>query len=75
MLRDADSQTFNAIYIVCGYTALRYGIDSLVAIIEQNNTISAFLFQTRSFYFVEEHPQKSNVCYGKAMVFSFFTNV
>ena len=34
MLKDADPNYFSGIYIVCGYTDLRYGIDSLAAIIE-----------------------------------------
>ena len=32
MFRDANPGSFSAIYIVCGYTDLRYGIDSLAAI-------------------------------------------
>ena len=35
MLKDADPKYFARIYIVCGRTDLRYGIDSLVAIIER----------------------------------------
>ena len=31
MLKDADPSYFAGIYIVCGYTDLRYGIDSLAA--------------------------------------------
>ena len=34
MLKDADPNSFAGIYIVCGYTDMRYGIDSLAAIIE-----------------------------------------
>ena len=34
MLRDADPSSFTAIYIVCGRTDMRYGIDSLAAILE-----------------------------------------
>ena len=30
MLKDANPKSFAGIYIVCGYTDLRYGIDSLV---------------------------------------------
>ena len=37
MLRDADPNYFTGIYIVCGYTDLRFGIDSLAAIIERNS--------------------------------------
>ena len=33
MLKDADPKYFAGIYIVCGYTDLRYGIDSLATII------------------------------------------
>ena len=54
MLKDADPRSFSGIYIVCGYTDLRYGIDSLSAIIERRfhkqlfvpNTL--FLFCGRS---------------------------
>ena len=42
MLRDADPNYFAGIYIVCGYTDLRYGIDSLAAIIEQKYKLSLF---------------------------------
>ena len=54
MLKDADPRYFPAVCIVCGYTDLRYGIDSLSAIIERRfhkqlfvpNTL--FLFCGRS---------------------------
>lgn len=46
MLRDADPNYFAGIYIVCGYTDLRYGIDSLAAIIEQKYKLSLFVPNT-----------------------------
>mgnify|MGYP004630911343 FL=1 len=46
MLRDADPNCFNGIYIVCGYTDLRYGIDSLSAIIKQRYKMSLFVPNT-----------------------------
>ena len=46
MLRDADPSCFNGIYIVCGYTDLRYGIDSLSAIIKQRYKMSLFVPNT-----------------------------
>ena len=42
MFRDASPNSFTGIYIVCGYTDLRYGIDSLAAIIEQRYEIDLF---------------------------------
>ncbi len=42
MLKDADFSYFPAVYIVCGYTDLRYGIDSLAAIIEKKYKVSLF---------------------------------
>lgn len=54
MLRDADFDHFAGVYIVCGYTDLRYGIDSLAAIIERRFHMrlfvpnSLFLFCGRS---------------------------
>lgn len=46
MLKDADPNYFTGIYIVCGYTDLRYGIDSLAAIIEQKYQMSLFVPNT-----------------------------
>ena len=43
MLKDVKAGYFSAIYIVCGYTDLRYGIDSLAAIIEQRYHKSLFV--------------------------------
>ena len=54
MLKDANPSSFAGIYIVCGYTDLRYGIDSLAAIIENRFHMrlfvpnSLFLFCGRS---------------------------
>ncbi len=42
MLKDADFNTFTAVYLVCGYTDLRYGIDSLAAIIEKKYKMNLF---------------------------------
>lgn len=44
MLNDAGPKYFAAIYIVCGYTDLRYGIDSLAAIIECKYKVSLICF-------------------------------
>ena len=44
--RDADPDYFKGIYIVCGYTDLRFGIDSLAAIIEQKYHKSLFVPNT-----------------------------
>lgn len=46
MLRDADPNSFAGIYIVCGFTDLRYGIDSLAAIIEQRYHMDLFVPNT-----------------------------
>ena len=46
MLKDADSNYFAGIYIVCGYTDLRYGIDSLAAIIERKYHMPLFVPNT-----------------------------
>lgn len=46
MLRDADPSRFSGIYIVCGRTDLRYGIDSLAAIIERKYRRSLFVPNT-----------------------------
>jgi len=46
MLRDASFQSFSGVYVVCGYTDLRYGIDSLAAIIEQKYKMQLFVPNT-----------------------------
>ena len=46
MLKDADPVYFTGIYIVCGYTDLRYGIDSLAAIIERRYHMNLFVPNT-----------------------------
>ena len=46
MLKDADPSYFAGIYIVCGYTDLRYGIDSLAAIIERRYHMNLFVPNT-----------------------------
>lgn len=46
MLRDANPKSFASIYIVCGYTDLRYGINSLAAIIENRYKMSLFVPNT-----------------------------
>ena len=43
MLRDADPRSFAGIYLICGYTDMRYGIDSLAAIIEKRYHLSLFV--------------------------------
>ena len=42
MLKDAPFSSFSAVYIVCGRTDLRYGIDSLAAIIERKYHMPLF---------------------------------
>lgn len=46
MLRDADPSSFSAVYLVCGYTDMRYGMDTLAAIIEQRYHLPLFVPDT-----------------------------
>lgn len=46
MLKDSDPKYFTGIYLVCGYTDLRYGIDSLAAIIERKYHRNLFVPNT-----------------------------
>ena len=46
MLKDADPRSFAGVYIVCGFTDLRYGIDSLAAIIERRYQKTLFVPNT-----------------------------
>lgn len=46
MLKDANPGSFAGIYIVCGYTDMRFGIDSLAAIIEQRYKMDLFVPNT-----------------------------
>ena len=46
MLKDADPHYFAGVYIACGYTDLRFGIDSLAAIIERRFHMHLFVPNT-----------------------------
>lgn len=46
MLKYSNPGSFAGIYIVCGYTDMRYGIDSLAAIIEQKYKMNLFIPNT-----------------------------
>jgi transposase len=46
MFKDANPGSFAGIYIVCGYTDLRLGIDSLVAIINKRYHMDLFVPNT-----------------------------
>lgn len=46
MLKDANPKSFAGIYLVCGFTDLRYGIDSLAAIIERRYKVHLFVPNT-----------------------------
>lgn len=43
MLRDAKPDSFTAVYIVCGFTDLRLGIDTLAAIIDTKYHLPLFV--------------------------------
>ena len=42
MLRNADPQSFSAVYVVCGYTDMRLGIDSMDTIIQSRYQLPVF---------------------------------
>ena len=46
MLKDADPRSFAGVYLVCGFTDMRYGIDSLAAIIERRYQKKLFIPNT-----------------------------
>ncbi len=46
MLRDATPDSFAGVYIVCGYTDLRSGIDTLAAIIQHRYHMALFVPNT-----------------------------
>ena len=59
MLKDADPAYFAGVYIVCGYTDLRSGIDSLAAIITSRFHMQLFVSNTL-FLFLRQifHPNQ-----------------
>lgn len=73
MLRDANFCRFKAVYVVCGRVDLRYGIDSLAALVENRYHMQMFVPNTL-FLFCGRGQTKSRAFYGKAMVFFSFTN-
>jgi len=46
MFRDADPRSFHAVYVICGFTDMRYGMDTLAAIIENRYHLSLFVPNT-----------------------------
>ena len=46
MLKDADFNYFAAVYVVCGNTDMRYGVDSLAAVIERKYKVNLFVPNT-----------------------------
>ena len=46
MFKDADFKQFKGIYIICGYTDLRYGIDTLASIIQNRYKMDLFIPNT-----------------------------
>lgn len=62
MLKDADSKYFSKIYIVCGYTDLCYGIDSLTAIIERKYHTNMFVQNTLFLASSTAFLQSSKLC-------------
>ena len=42
MLKDLDASRFKAVYIVCGYTDLRRGIDGLAGIVQNELRLNPF---------------------------------
>lgn len=46
MLNDLNPKEFRNIYIVCGATDMRYGINGLSAIIEQKYKMNVFIGKT-----------------------------
>ena len=46
MFNNASYSSFSAIYLVCGYTDMRLGIDSLASIIETRYRLSLFVPNT-----------------------------
>ena len=73
MLKDADPAYFAGIYIVCGYTDLRYGIDSLAAIIERKYHTNLFIPNTL-FLFCGRSASKFqlNFCFSLCKTENFF---
>ena len=74
MLSDAVPNYFKGGYIICGYTDLRFGIDSLASIIEQKYHKSLFVPQ-HCFFYAENLLPRLRGYFRKVMAPCFFTNV
>lgn len=75
MLKDANPGFFAGIYIVCGYTDLRYGIDSLAAIIEHKYNGSLFVPNTLFLFCGKSASKIKGLLWESDCVSCFFTNV
>lgn len=66
MLKYANQKSFKAIYVVCGFTDMRYGIDSLAAIIETRYHLHC-LYPELFSYSLGTKLTRSKVLSGKAV--------
>lgn len=69
-----DAICFKQIYIVCGYTDMRYGIDSLAAIIKSKLVRNPCVPDTLYFSAVEKRTGLKDL-YGKKMVIFFYMSI
>ena len=65
MLKDANHSYFAGVYIVCGYTDLRFGIDSLVAIIERRFHMNLFVPNTLFLFLWQVFHQDQGITLGR----------
>ena len=56
-----QSSRFKRIYIACGYTDLRYGIDGLAATVRERFNLNPFLRQTYCSFSVEDEMTESKL--------------
>lgn len=67
-----DAVCFKNVYIVTGYTDLRFGIDSLAALIKQSQGRN-HLFRTRCICSVADERIASKDWFGNLTVICFYT--
>lgn len=68
-----DATCFKQVYIVCGYTDLRSGIDTLASIVDARR-ITVPMYRIPCICFVDVSPTESKAWFGKKMDSFFYTN-
>ncbi len=73
MLKDADFSYFPAVYVVCGHTDSKCGIDSLAASIERKYNVSLFVSNTLFLFCGRSSTRINGLCKVLQLIHFYMT--